>query len=99
MQKKGTTENTQELKLFRKYADDRVCTVKGNPLDNLDYSNTLHKNLQLTQETPNGSGDLAFLDLNININVDRQIRFDWYQKMTDTCIILNILSCATLQHK
>ena len=78
MQKKGTTEDTQELNLFKKYADDIVCTVKGNPLDNLDYSNSLDKNLQLIHETPNGSGNLAFLDLNININVDRQIRFHWY---------------------
>ena len=41
-----------------------MCTVKGNPLDYLEVANSLHKNLKLILETPNGSGDLAFLDLN-----------------------------------
>ena len=50
-----------------------MCTVKGNPLDYLEYASSLHKNLQFTLETTNGSGDLAFLDLNINLNEDRKI--------------------------
>ena len=70
---KGRKEDTLELKLFKRYVDDIVCTVKRNPLDYLEYANSLHKNLQFTLETPNGSGDLAFLDLNINLNEDRKI--------------------------
>ena len=76
-----------------------MCTVKENPLDYLEYANSLHKNLQFTLETPNGSVDLAFLDLNMNINEDRKISCYWYQKSTDTGIILNFRSCAPLQHK
>ena len=91
--------DTLELKLFKRYVDDIVCKVRGNPLDYLEYANCLHKNLQFTLETPNGSGDLAFLDLNINLNEDRKIRCHWYQKSTDTGIILNFRSCAPLQHK
>ena len=79
--------------------DDIVCTVKGNPLDYLEYANSLHKNLQFILETPNGSADLAFLDLNINLNEDRKIICHWCQKSTDTGIILNFRSCAPLQHK
>ena len=49
---------------------------------------------------PNGdtkrSGDLAFLDLNINLNEDRKISCHWYQLSTDTGIILNVRSCAPL---
>ena len=30
---KSRTENTLELKLFKRYLDDIVCTVKGNPLN------------------------------------------------------------------
>ena len=96
---KGRKEDTLELKLFKRYVDDIVCTVKGNPLDYLEYANSLHKNLQFILETPNGSGDLAFLDLNINLNEDRNISCHWYQKSTDTGIILNFRSCAPLQHK
>ena len=56
-------------------------------------------NLQFTLETQNGSGDLAFLDLNINLNEDRKISCHYYQKSTDIGIILNFRSCAPLQHK
>ena len=43
--------------------NDIELTVKGNPLDYLEYANSLHKNLQFTLEIPNGSGELAFLYL------------------------------------
>ena len=95
----GRKEDTLELKLFKRYVDDIVCTVKGNPLDYLEYANSLHKNLQFTLETPNGSAELAFLDLNINLNEDRKISCHWYQISTDTGIILNFRSCAPLHTK
>ena len=70
---KGTKEDTPEMKLIRRYADNIVCTVKRNPLDYLEFSNSLHKNLQITIQRPKGSGDLAFIDLSINVNEDRKI--------------------------
>ena len=87
------------MKLFKRYVDDIVCTVKGNPLDYLEYAYSLHKNLQFTLETPNGSGDLAVLDPNMNLNEDSKISCHWHQKSTDTGIILNFHSCAPLQYK
>ena len=59
----GRKEDTLELKLLKRYVDDIKCTIKGNTLDYLEF----------TLETQNGSGDLAFLDLNINLNEDRKI--------------------------
>ena len=73
-----------------------VCTVKRNPLE---FANLLHKNLQFTLETPNGSGDLTFLYLKINVNEDRESSCHWYQKLTDTDRTLNSYSCSPLQHK
>ena len=87
------------MKLFKRYVDDIVCTVKGNTPDYLEYANFLHKSLQFTPETPNGSEDLAFLDLNIKVNEGRKISCHWYQKSADTGITLNFCSCATLQHE
>ena len=55
---KGTTEDTQELNLFMRSIDDRLCNVKGSPLDYNEFANFLHKNLQFTLETSNGCGDL-----------------------------------------
>ena len=89
---KRTKGDTHELKSFKRYVDDIVCTVKGNPLDYLEYKNSLQKNIQLTLETTNGSGDLAFLDLNINVNEDRKMSCNWYRKSTDCGIILNFLA-------
>ena len=54
--------------------DDIVCTVKGKLLDFLELANSLHRtNNPLLRQTTNISDDLAFLDLNINLNVDRKI--------------------------
>ena len=96
---KGRKEDTLELKLFKRYVDDIECTVKGNPLIYLEYANSLHKNLQFTLETPKGSGSLALLDLYINLNEDIKMNCLWYQKSTDTGVILNFRSCEPLQHK
>ena len=82
------------MKLFQRCLDDRVCTLKRNPLEYLDYANFLHNNLQFTLETPNGSGDHK-----IKVSEDRKIRCQWYQKSTVTGIILNSRSSAPLQHK
>ena len=96
--RKKAQRRTQELKLLKRYIDHKLCTVKENPLDDFEYANSLHKNIQLTLETPNVSGRLAFPDPNINLTEERKIRCDWYQKSTDTGIILNFRSCAPLQH-
>ena len=44
-------------------------------------------------------GGLAFLDINVNVSSKNNITCHWYQKPTDTGIILNFRSCAPLQHK
>ena len=44
-------------------------------------------------------GDLAFLDINKYVSSKNFITCHWYQKPTDTRIILNFCSCAPLQHK
>ena len=44
-------------------------------------------------------GYLPFLDTNINVSSKSTITCHWYQKPTDTGIILNFRSCAPLQHK
>ena len=41
---KGTKEDIKELKLFKRYVEDIVCAVKGNPLDYHEFAYSLHKN-------------------------------------------------------
>ena len=89
----------QQAKLFLRYVDDIVRTVKGDPEKVLRAANLLHPKLQFTIETPNTKGNLAFLDLQISIDKSRKISCGWYQKPTDTGTILNFRSCAPLQYK
>ena len=70
----------QQAKLFLRYVDDIVRTVKGDPQKVLRAANLLHPNLQFTIETPNTNGNLAFLDLQISIDKSRKISCGWYQK-------------------
>ena len=92
-------KSVQQAKLFFRYVDDIVRTVKGDPEKVLRAANLLHPNLQFTIETPNKNENLAFLDLQINIEKSRKIGCGCYQKPTDTGTILNFRSCAPLQYK
>ena len=55
------------MKLFFRYVDDIVRTVKGVPCCGLDAASTVHPNLHFTLEITNSKGNLPFLDLNINV--------------------------------
>ena len=68
----------QHAKLFLRYVDDIVRTVKGDPEKVLRAANLLHPNLQITIETPNTNGKLAFLDLQTSIDKSRKISCGWY---------------------
>ena len=74
-----------------------VCSVQVNPQEDLEYANSLHKNLQFTLEIPEGNQNLAFPDLNKNATDDRKFSSHWYHKSTDTGTILNFHSRAPLQ--
>ena len=87
-------KSVQQVKLFLRYVDDIVRTVKGDPEKGLRAANLLHPNLQFTIETTNTNGSLAFLDLKISIDKSRKINCGWYQKPTDTGTILKFRSGA-----
>ena len=50
------------VKVFLRYVDDIVRTVKGNPGVVLETANKLHPNLQFTIEELDSNRNLAFLD-------------------------------------
>ena len=94
-----TVGHDKEMKLFKKYVDDIICTIRDDPDEYLKFARSLHNNLQYTLEKVNMDGDLAFLDINVNVSSKINITCHCYQKPTDTGIILNFRSCAALQHK
>ena len=65
------------MKLFLRYVDDIVRTVRGEPSCLLDAANSLHPNLQFTLEKTNSEGSLPFLDLNMNLLQDRRVTCCW----------------------
>ena len=68
--KKSSKNNNQTtttgVKVFLRYVDDIVRTVKGDPGVLLEAANKLHPNLQFTIEELDSNGNLAFLDLVVN---------------------------------
>ena len=87
------------MKLFKRYVDDIICTVRGVPDEHLKFANSLHNKLQFILGKVDMEADLAFLDINIIVSSKNNITCHWYQKPTDTGIIRNFRSCAPLQHK
>ena len=65
------------MKLFLRYVDDIVRTVRGEPSCLLDAANSLHPNLQFTLEKTNSEGSLPFLDLNMNLLQGRRVTCCW----------------------
>ena len=92
-------KSVQQTKLYLRYVDDIVRTVKGVPEKVLRAANLLYPKLQFTIKTPKTNGKLACLDLKISIDKNMKINCGWYQKPTDTGTILNFRSCAPLQYK
>ena len=70
MQKKQqeADRNVNGVNVFLRYVDDIVRTVKGVPGVVLEAANELHPKLQFTIEELDNNGNLAFLDLNVNVD-------------------------------
>ena len=87
------------VKVFLRYVDDIVRTVKSDPGLFLEAANQLHPNLQFTIEELDNNGNLALLDLNVIVDSGKKVTSGQYQKPTDTSTILNFRGCAPLQYK
>ena len=91
--------NKNDVKVFLRYVDDIVRTVKGDPGVVLEDANKLHPNVQFTIEELDSNGNLAFLDLNVNVDSGKKVTCGWFQKPTENGSILNFRGCAPLQYK
>ena len=86
------SELEKERHLFGSNSDNIFCTVNGEPETLHRRVNNLHIKLEFTMEIPDENDNLAFLDMNINVN-------ERYKKPTDTGVVLNFCSCAPIQIK
>ena len=85
----------RKRKLFERYVDDIICTVKDDPNKLLHEVNDLH--LTFTLEILIDKRELAFLDMAVHVNEQRICK--WYQKPADTGAILDFRSCARFHYK
>ena len=53
------------MKLFKRYMDGCICTVRGDPDEYLIFANSIQKNLQCILKKVNTEDNLAFLDFNV----------------------------------
>ena len=91
--------HSSETKVFLRYLNDIVRTVRGDTKEVLDAVNNLHPNLQFTLETTDDKNSLSFLDISLNVQQEGTIFCTWYQNPSDTETILNNRGCAPLLHK
>ena len=62
---------TQELKIFTMYVDEKSALLRGSLYSSLSMRILSAKNLRFSLEKPNADGNLAFKDLNLNVNGER----------------------------
>ena len=98
LQKTTKTDRTEnEVKVYHRYIADISRTAKGDTAVVLEAATKLLPNLQLTIEELGRNGNVAFLDLIVNVDSRKKITCGCYQKPTDTGT--NFRGCAFLQYK
>ena len=85
-------------KLFSRYMDDIIMIIKRCRVEEkLSQINSLHPNLKFTCERE-VDGKLPFLDMMI-INTNGRLSSTWYNKPTDTGLIMNFHALAPKKYK
>ena len=85
-------------KLFARYMDDIIREIKRAKIDKkLEEINSLHENLKFTIEREE-KGTLPFLDMLI-IHDKNRLSSTWYNKPTDTGLIMNFHALAPKRYK
>ena len=73
-----TEGRVEGMKLFKRYVDGFICTVRGDPDEYLIFAISIHKNLQCILKNVKTEENLAFLDLNVNMSSEES--FSWVSK-------------------
>ena len=89
---------TPNAKVFGRYVDDILRSAKVSNIDRiLEVSNNLHTSLEFTIETLKDNS-MPFLDMEVRL-LDGKIDTSWYQKPTDTGLILQFRALAPVKYK
>ena len=90
---------TPNAKAFGRYVDDILRSAKVSNIDRKleEVSNNLHPNLEFTIETLNDNS-MPFLDMEVQL-LDPKMNTSWYQKHTDTGLILQFRALAPVKYR
>ena len=87
------SDQPSTAKIAVRYVDDVIRSAKTQEIDEiLDKSNKLHANLEFTVEKLENDS-IPFLDMLVTVK-DGKITTAWYQKPTDTGLVLSFRSLA-----
>ena len=85
-------------KLFARYVDDIIRTVRSTEVDSLlGYFNQMHVNLKFTIER-SLNHEIPFLDMVVSQSGNR-LSTRWYRKPTDTGTTLSFRALAPMRYK
>ena len=88
-----------DAKIFTRYMDDVLRNAKVNQIEQkLQELNSLHPNLKFTIERE-VDGALPFLDMKIMRSEQGTLSSTWYNKPTDTGLIMNFHALAPKRYK
>jgi len=88
-----------DSKLFSRYMDDILQDIKRSEIESkLTAINSLHENLTFTIERQS-EGKIPFLDMLITCDQHGKLTSSWYNKPTDTGLILNYHALAPRRYK
>ena len=76
---KNKAIDTPQLKMFLRYVDSIVRTIRGEPFCFMDAPSALHPNFHFTLEETRSEKILPYLDLNINISQDIGVNRSWFK--------------------
>ena len=87
-----------DAKLYSRYMDDIIRTIHKNNIDRkLEEINSFHPSLKFTIEMEKDC-EIPFLDMKV-IRQNQKLSSTWYQKPTDTGLVMNFHSLAPLRYK
>ena len=86
--------------LFARYMDDIICNITQHNIEKkLIKINNIHPNLKFTIETEDNNSSIPFLDMKIKRHEDGKLSSTWYNKPTDTGLIMNYHALAPKRYK
>ena len=89
----------ENARLFDRYMDDIIRNIKKAEIEaKLAEINNLHPNLKFTIEREE-NGTIPFLDMKLIHEQDGSLSSTWYNKPTDTGLVMNFHALAPKRYK